>query len=72
MGRNGFVTSLLAAGVPLARVQGWAGHSTPAVTMRYAHLDPLDVPAVAYRALTAPGRITTVSRGTSKKVKKAR
>jgi len=61
--RHRFVTSLLAAGVPLARVQGWAGHSTPTVTMRYAHLDPLDVPASAYRALTAHGRITSVPRG---------
>jgi len=69
--RHRFVTSLLAAGVPLARVQGWAGHSTPAVTMRYAHLDPMDVPAAAFKALTAPGRITTVSRATPKRGGKA-
>jgi len=61
--RHRFVTSLLAAGVPLARVQGWAGHSTPAVTMRYSHLDPLDVPAAAYRALTVNLRSTGVPRG---------
>lgn len=71
--RHRFVTSLLAAGVPLARVQGWAGHSTPAVTMRYAHLDPLDVPESALRALSpSHRRATTFSRETASGGRKAR
>lgn len=70
--RHRFVTSLLAAGVRLAHVQGWAGHSTPAVTMRYAHLDPLDVPAAAFKALSGHGRGTMVPRGTAEKSGKVR
>jgi len=61
--RHRWITALLAGRVPLVKVQEWAGHSTPTVTMRYAHLDPLDVPEAAYAALLGHLRATKVSRG---------
>lgn len=38
--RHSFATQLVARGVPLRQVQGWLGHSTIHMTMRYAHLAP--------------------------------
>lgn len=58
--RHSFASQLVLAGVPLGQVQAWLGHSTIAMTMRYAHLAPgqghemirvLDAPR---GAMTAP------------------
>jgi integrase len=38
--RHWFASQLLIGGVPLPQVQAWLGHSTIAMTMRYAHLAP--------------------------------
>jgi len=38
--RHSFASQLVSAGVPLRQVQEWLGHSTIAMTMRYAHLAP--------------------------------
>lgn len=38
--RHSFASQLVAAGVPLRQVQAWLGHSTIAMTERYAHLAP--------------------------------
>jgi hypothetical protein len=38
--RHSFASNLIAAGVPILQVQAWMGHSTIAMTMRYAHLAP--------------------------------
>ena len=40
--RHSFASQLVMAGVPLPRVQEWLGHSSIAMTMRYAHLAPSD------------------------------
>ena len=38
--RHSFASQLVMAGVPIVQVQQWLGHSTIAMTMRYAHLAP--------------------------------
>jgi integrase len=38
--RHSFASQLVMAGVPIPQVQQWMGHSTIAMTMRYAHLAP--------------------------------
>src|SRR4051812_4376126 len=38
--RHTFASHLVMANVPLRQVQDWMGHSTMAMTMRYAHLMP--------------------------------
>lgn len=38
--RHSFASQAVMAGVPLPRVQQWLGHSTIAMTMKYAHLAP--------------------------------
>lgn len=38
--RHSFASQLVMAGTPLRQVQEWMGHSTIAMTMRYAHLAP--------------------------------
>ncbi len=38
--RHSFASQLVTAGVPIMQVQQWLGHSTIAMTMRYAHLAP--------------------------------
>jgi integrase len=38
--RHSFASQLVMAGVPIVQVQQWMGHSTIAMTMRYAHLAP--------------------------------
>jgi site-specific recombinase XerD len=38
--RHTFASQLVTAGVPLRHVQGWLGHSTMMMTMRYSHLAP--------------------------------
>lgn len=38
--RHTFASQLAIAGVPLPQIQRWLGHSTIAMTMRYAHLAP--------------------------------
>lgn len=38
--RHSFASNLVAAGVPILQVQKWMGHSSIAMTMRYAHLAP--------------------------------
>ncbi|HEX7507068.1 MAG TPA: tyrosine-type recombinase/integrase [Polyangia bacterium] len=38
--RHSFASQLVTVGVPIRRVQDWLGHSTIAMTMRYAHLAP--------------------------------
>lgn len=38
--RHSFASQLAIAGVPLPQIQRWLGHSTIAMTMRYAHLAP--------------------------------
>jgi site-specific recombinase XerD len=40
--RHSFASQLTSAGVPLRQVQDYLGHSTIAMTMRYAHLAPGD------------------------------
>jgi integrase len=40
--RHSFASQAVMAGVPIARVQQWLGHSTIMMTMRYAHLAPAD------------------------------
>ena len=40
--RHTFCSWLAQAGVPLARIQAWAGHSDIRTTMRYSHLAPGD------------------------------
>jgi hypothetical protein len=35
-----FASQLVTAGLPIAEVQQWMGHSTIAMRMRYAHLAP--------------------------------
>jgi site-specific recombinase XerD len=51
--RHTFASQLVMAGVPLRQVQDWLGHSTIAMTMRYAHLAPGNG-ASLIRALEAP------------------
>lgn len=38
--RHTFASQLASAGVPLHQIQAWLGHTTIAMTMRYAHLAP--------------------------------
>jgi integrase len=38
--RHTFASHAVMAGIPLHVVQRWLGHSTPQLTMRYAHLSP--------------------------------
>jgi site-specific recombinase XerD len=38
--RHSFASNLVIAGAPLLVVQKWMGHSTIAMTMKYAHLAP--------------------------------
>ena len=38
--RHSFASQAAMAGVPLPQIQKWLGHSTIAMTMRYAHLSP--------------------------------
>jgi integrase len=38
--RRTFAVHALASGIPLARVQRWLGHRTPAMTLRYAQHAP--------------------------------
>jgi integrase len=38
--RHSFASQLVMANVPLVQVQAWMGHSTIAMTMKYAHLAP--------------------------------
>jgi integrase len=63
--RHSFASQLVIAGVPIVQVQQWLGHTTIAMTMRYAHLAPgsgaahikaLETePAPVYGNLTATG-----------------
>jgi len=53
--RHSFASQAVASGVPLNVVQAWLGHSTIAMTMKYAHLAP-DGGAEWIRALEQPQR----------------
>jgi integrase len=53
--RHSFASNAVASGVPLNVVQAWLGHSTIAMTMKYAHLAP-DGGAEWIRALEQPQR----------------
>lgn len=60
--RHSFASNLTIGGTPLRQVQGWMGHSTIMMTMRYSHLAPgggrehlsaLDAPTVPARVEVA-------------------
>lgn len=61
--RHSFASQLVLAGVPLGQVQAWLGHSTIAMTMRYAHLAPGQGHEMI-RVLDAPRGTMTAPLGT--------